>query len=235
MTTALALIESAMSKIGMLSAGETVSAEDAQVCLNRLNTLVDAMEQDGMFSYTTLDTVVTLPSNTTTLTIGPSQQINMVRPVKILQGSFCRVGTLDYRLTPISEQEYNLISQKSSIGAICPSVVFYDGQSPIGNLYFWPTASTGVELHLITPEPSGLAADLTTGYAFPPGYARYIEYALAIEIAPDFNVTPTPMIVGAAANAKRAIRRVNARTPQLDVYYPNRLHSNSPSDFIGGY
>lgn len=234
MSTALDLIESAMSKIGILAAGETVSAEDAAIGLKRLNTLVDSMEQDQMFAYTTQDTVVTLPAGVTSLTIGPGQQINMPRPVKILRGSFCRVGDQDYRLDPTTEPEYNAITLKDSVSTICPCVVFFDGQTPAGTLHFWPSAATDVELHLITPEASGIAADLTTNYVFPPGYARYIEYALAIEMAPDFNVTPSPMIIGAAANAKRAIRRVNARTPQLDVCYPGDS-ANSVSDFVGGY
>jgi hypothetical protein len=233
--TALELIESAMGKIGVLNAGETVSAEDADVCIDRLNSLIDSMENDGMFSYTTLDTVFTLPAGSTTMTIGPSQQIDIARPVKMLRGSFCRVSGQDYPLTPTTEPEYNAICLKSSYSTLAPSVVFYDGQTPVGNLYFWPAPSSDVEVHLITPEPSGVAADLTTNYVFPPGYARYIEYALAIEISPDFNVTPSPMIVGAAANAKRAIRRTNARTPQLDVYYPSDNYSTSPNDFIGGY
>jgi hypothetical protein len=215
--TALQLIESAMSKIGMLAAGETVSAEDGAVGLLRLNALVDAMENENLFSYTTTDTVFTLPASTTSRTIGPAQQIALTRPVKILPGSFSRVDGLDYPLLPVSEPEYNDIRDKSSVTSIAPSVCFYDGGTPTGTVYFWPPTSGSAEVHLITPEAGGIATDLTTAYVFPPGYQRYIEYALAIEIAPDFNVSPSPMIVGAAANQKRLLKRTNHRTPQLDM------------------
>lgn len=234
MATALSLIESAMSKINMLTAGETVSAEDAAVGILRLNALVDALENENLFAYTTQDTTFTLNAGDTSMTIGPAQEINMGRPVKILRGSFSRVGGIDYKLSPITETEYNDISQKSAFSTVAPSVCFYDGGSPTGILYFWPSPSAAAEVHLITPESGGQATDLTTAYVFPPGYQRYIEYALAIELAPDFNTVPSPMILGAAANAKRLLKRTNSRVPQLDM---DRIggYGNSPSDWVGGY
>lgn len=234
MATALVMIESAMSKINMLAAGETVSAEDGAVGLLRLNALMDALENEGFFAYATTDTVFTLPANTTSRTIGPAQQIAMTRPVKLLNGSFSRVGVIDYPLDTITEAEYNLISLKSSVGSVAPAVAFYDGGNPTGNVYFWPTSATSVEVHLITPTASTQASSLTTDFALPPGYQRFIEYALAVELAPDFNTVARPEIVGAMMNAKRLIKRTNARVPQLELDYLSG-RGNSPSDFYGGY
>jgi hypothetical protein len=234
-TTALDLIEAAMSKINMLAAGETVSAEDADVCLNRLNSLMTSLENEGMFNYTTTKTIATLPASTTSRTIGAAQQIAMTRPVKILKGSFGRIGAIDYPIDPVSEPEYNAISLKSSIGSVAPCICFYDGGNPTGNVYFWPTASTSVELHLITPAPGGVATATTTTYDFPPGYKRMVENNLAIEIAADFNVSPSPMLQGMAANSKRLLKRTNYCTPQMEVRYPGVGRGNSPSDFISGY
>lgn len=232
--SAIDLIESAMSKIGMLDAGETVSAEDSSIGLLRLNTLVDALENEGMFSYTTPDTVFTLGSGVSSMTIGPSQQIDIVRPVRVLSGSFTRLDGIDRHLRAVSEAEYNALSLKSSFSSVAPSVCFYDGGTPTGTMYFWPAPATSVEVHLITPEAGGRALDLTTGYEFPPGYQRYIEFALAIEMAPDFNVQPSPMLLGMAANQKRMLKRTNSRVPQLDMPLSGG-HGNSPSDFISGY
>lgn len=217
MATALEIIESAMGKLGLIGPGETVAPEDADVCLNRLNALVDSWESDNLFAYTTTDTVFTLPANTTSRTIGSAMQINVARPTRILRGSFVRIDNTDYRLTPVTEAEYNDISLKSTVSSLVPSICFYDGGMPTGNVYFWPTASSAVEVHLITPEDGGAATDLTTSYVMPKGYQRALEYNLAIEIAPDFNQEPTKMLIGAAANSKRALKRTNARVPQLDM------------------
>jgi hypothetical protein len=219
--TALTIIESAMGKIGMLAAGETVSAEDAAVGLLRLNTLVDALENEGFFAYTTTDTVFTLSAGDISMTIGPAQEINISRPMKILRGSFSRLNGTDYPLNPITEPEYNEICEKSSYSSVAPSVCFFDGGTPTGTLYFWPAPTENVEVHLITPESGGQATDLTTVYVFPNGYQRYIEFALAIELAPDFNVSPSPQLYAAAANAKRTLKRTNSRVPQLNIEYPS--------------
>lgn len=235
MTTALALFKAAMSKINMLAAGETPSAEDQEVCLDRLNALMTALENEGMFNYTTTDTIATLPANTTSRTIGPAQQIAMTRPVRILRGSFGRIGGIDYRIDPVSEIEYNEISLKSSIGAVAPAVCFYDGGTPTGTVYFWPVSGGSVELHIITPAPGGVAVDGTTTYDFPPGYQRMIENLLALEIAPDFNTEASPQVRLMAMSAMRKIKRTNARTPQLDLDRLVSGRGNSPSDWIGGY
>jgi hypothetical protein len=235
MTTALDLIEAAMRKINMLAAGETVSAEDASVGLKCLNSLMTALEIEAMFNRTTTNTSFTLPANTTSRTIGPAQQIAMICPTKILKGSFCRVGGIDYPLTPVSESDYNDISLKSSIGSVAPAVCFFDGGAPTGTVYFWPSASTSVEVHLLSPEPGGVAATTSTTYDFGPGEQRMVEHNLAVDLAPEFNVEASPQVQRIASNSKRMLKRANSRIPNMDMDRITSGRGNSPSDFIGGY
>ena len=235
MTTALEIIESAMGKINMLAAGETVSAEDADLCLSRLNSLVDAWGLESLMAYTTTETVFTLPANTTSRTIGAAQQINVARPVRIELGSFVRVGSNDYPLDAVGEPDYNGIALKSTQNG-WPSKCHFDGGSPTGNVFFWPPASQSVEVHLVTLAPLSQFADTATDYTLPTGYKRALEFNLAIEIAPDFRAQVNPYVAGAAANSKRLIKRMNLSVPQLDM--PVSLgRSSSPSigDFYGGY
>lgn len=209
-----------MSKLNVLQAGETPSAEDADVGLKRLNSLMLSLESEGFFNYTTTKTTATLPANTSSRTIGPAMQIAMTRPVKILSGSFSRVSGVDYDLTPVSEVDYNAICLKTSESSVAPAVCFYDGGTPTGTVYFWPVPTASVELHLITPAPGGEATATTTTYDFPPGYRRMIECGLAIDLAPDFNITPNPRLDAMYLSQKRAIRRTNYRTMHMDL--PNR-------------
>ena len=214
-TTALQLIEASMAKIKKLAVGDVVSAEDADLCLDRLNSLMTSLESEGMFNYTTTNTVVTLPANSTSRTIGPLMQIPMIRPVKILRGSFARYQNYDYPIEPVSEQEYNEILIKSDTTAVAPCICFFDGGTPTGIVYFWPAPENDVQLHLVTPAPGGEATSTTTTYDFPPGYRRMVENNLAIEISPDFNVEPSRMLLSMAASSKRMLKRTNGRVPQL--------------------
>ena len=234
MPTALSYIETAMGGLGLLRAGETVSAEDATLGLLRLNLLLDAWENEGLFGYATTNTVFSLPAATTSRTIGASQQINMVRPLRLLSGSFSRLSGIDYPLEPVTEGEYNAISLKSSYDSTAPSVCFYDGGVPTGIVYFWPKPSAAVEVHLITPTAKTTAADTTTNLVHPPGYQRAIGKQLALEIASDFGVEPSVSLRRDAANAKRAIKRTNSRVPQLQLNYPNSRGGISLGDAKSG-
>jgi hypothetical protein len=63
-----------------------------------------------------------------------------------------------------------------------------------------------------------------------------LEFNLATEIAPDFRAQVSTFVVSAAANAKRAIKRMNHKTPQMDMPASlSQRSSPSPSEFYGGY
>jgi hypothetical protein len=220
MTVALDLIRSAMSKIGKLAAGETPSAEDIDVCVDRLNSLLGSFENENLFNYTATETTATLPASTTSRTIGLAAQINVARPVELLPGCFSRVDNTDYPMEVISRQEYNEISTKTLIGSVAPSVCFYDGDMTAPKVYFWPYATNSVELHILTPTAPGAVADQNTVFNFPPGYQRMVENNLALEISPDFNINPTPFLVAMAASTKRLLKRTNHKVGQLQVNYP---------------
>lgn len=229
MATALEIIEAAMSKLGLSGPGDTVSAEDADLSLLRLNALVDSWENEGILGYTHTITTFTLPAGTSSRTIGPSLQINCNRPTRI-EPSFSRIDNLDVPLKPVDRFEYDRISQKD-YESTYPEVCFFDGGVPTGVVYFWPVPSTAVEVHLVTPETGGIAT-LVTDYVFPPGYQRALENNLAVEIAPDFGVNLTPYLISTAASSKRMIRRQNLRVPQLQV--PSD-RGTSPADWVSGY
>jgi hypothetical protein len=201
--------------------GDALSAEDAQLCRTRLNSLVDAWVLETLLAYATIETVFTLPGNTTSRTIGTGQQINVSRPIRIEDQSFVRVSGIDFPLKPITELEYNSIGLKSLSLGVVPSVCFFDGNFPTANVFFYPPTTAATEVHLVTLAKLSSFADLTTDYGLPPGYQRALEFNLAIEIAPDFEQVPTPMIFSMASTTKRLAKRANMMIPQLECDYPS--------------
>jgi hypothetical protein len=115
----------------------------------------------------------------------------------------------------ITRAQYNSIPLKSTTSDI-PSVVYYDAGVPTGNLFLYPAPSGTVELHLQMATQLSAFADLATAYSFAPGYKKALEYSLAEELAPGRRPLD-PQIARIAANARRAIRRVNLEIPDLDV------------------
>jgi hypothetical protein len=188
-----------------------------------------------MFNYTTTRTTTTLAAGVISRTIGPAMNFAMIRPMKILRGSYSRLNGIDYEIEPVSEQEYNSISQKDGVDAVAPLVCWYNGGTPTGTVYFWPGPSESVSVTLITPAPGGVATSVSTSYDFPPGYQLMVEYNLAVEMAPDFNVTPSQLVAGKAVSSKRLVKRTNSWSPRLDLPDWQMTRGTIPiSDFISG-
>jgi hypothetical protein len=52
-------------------------------------------------------------------------------------------------------------------------------------------------------------ATLATELFFPPGYMRAFAYNLAMEMAPEFGVEPSPQVQRIAMTSKRNLKRIN--------------------------
>lgn len=232
MTTATEIITEAMRHLGMLNAGETPNADDADACLTALNTLVDAWNLPSLTQYTTTDGTANLAGGATSLTIGPGQTINVTRPGRIEVGSWARAGDIDYELEQITEAEYNAISIKNLAGFV-PRVFYYDPGTTTGTIYYWPAPAATVVVHHPLALQFTAFANLTTDYSFPQGYRRAFVFNLAKEVAPMFTEQgPSPFVVAQAALSLRLVKRANHQVPQLDTY-PRPL--GAYEDFVGGY
>jgi hypothetical protein len=217
MTTALAIITGALQELGVVGAGDSLSAEDSSVSLLALNVLADAWLTEPNYMYATTTVSASLSAGDTSLTIGASQDLNTARPIRLEQGCFVTSSGIDYPLAVITEAEYNAISDKSLSGA-WPEVCFYDGGSPTGNVYFYPTGACTVKLNVLTQLSQ--FADLTTSYTLPPGYERAFKFTLAEEVANTFRAKLTSVTARNAKQARRAIKRANFVVPQLSVTQP---------------
>jgi hypothetical protein len=210
-TTALAIINWVLQELGVIAEGQTANAGDVQLCLDALNVLADAWLTEPNYAYTTTTVSAALPADTQSRTIGVSQQFNCARPVRLEQGCFARVGTVDYPLASITETEYNEIPIKSG-AAGWPEVCFYDAGSPTGNVYFYPTGACTIYLNVLTPISQ---FTLNAAVTLPPGYARAFKFTLIEEVAGSFSRQVTALQARSAKQARRAIKRTNFVVPQL--------------------
>jgi hypothetical protein len=214
MATVLDLITDALQEIGVYGAAETVSAEDAAVCLTALNGLLDSWTIENLNLYAQTDVVAALPAATVSRTIGPSMQFNCDRPVRLELGCFVRVGELDYPLDVIDQVQYNEITLKTQSGG-WPTCVTYDTEFPTGNVYFWPTGACEVHLNVATQIDQFTAT--TDTFTLPPGYRRALTLTLAEEVAPKFQVQVQAQTARKAMNARRNLKRANLVVPQLQI------------------
>jgi hypothetical protein len=216
MATATSIISQACRKIGTLAIGETLDGGTLNECLTTLNTLIDSFPVDEFKQFTTQEIVVSVPSGSTSRTIGPGMQIDVPRPVAIMNGGFCRIGGIDYPFDVGTREQYAAIGLKT-VGAHAPTMVYFDGDAPTGLLYFYPTPAGTVELHLPLQQQLSRFANASTDYTLPSGYQRFLVFALAREIAPIFEREVPPTVERTYQGLMRSIKRTNFTAPTLDM------------------
>jgi len=73
----------------------------------------------------------------------------------------------------------------------------------------YPRPTRDLEWHFVSVQELGNPATLATDLFFPPGYLRAFTYNLAMEIAPEFGVEPSPQVQRIAMTSKRNLKRIN--------------------------
>lgn len=214
-TTVDGIIRSALSKVLVNNAQDTVSAADAQLTFDALGVLIDALGIERLACYALTTTTHALTGGTGSYTIGTGGAFNVDRPARI-QNAFVRVASgsnnVDYTVEIIPQSQWDSIRVKDIAGI--PRKLFYDSQYPLGtiNLYPAPLLSS-YTLYLNSYLPIANYTATTDAIDLPPGYARMLIYNLAVEIAPDFGVNPDPMVMKIANESKRLVKRINTPDP----------------------
>lgn len=231
MTTANQIIKRACLEIGAIDVTETVGGDEAQVCLDALNDLIDAWSTMPQAAYNNHEIVVSMAPSTFSLTIGPGQQIDTTRPIRI-EGAYARYNNLDRPIEVIDDKsEWDAILIKQ-LGTSWPEALWYDGGLPTGNVYFWPQPSGTVSLHLTVLQYVSAYASLTTDQVLSRGYARALSLNLAIEIASMFKLEPSPSLARRASLAYRAIRRANSVVSEMEI---GARRASRLGKFLAGY
>jgi hypothetical protein len=219
-TTAYDIITGALRKIGQYTVGETLQAEDATTGMEQLNALLDMLSNEHLAIYDNVETILTFVAGQSTYTIGPGGDFNVDRPLRI-SGAYTRLQptgtTVDYPCVEVDFTRYAAIGLKSQPGP-WPKMMYYDGAYPLGQLFFWPVPSQSAEFHLWVDMLFAGFADLTDSVSMPPGYVLMLQTNLAVMLAPEYGVEPSPQLLEQARRAKAAIKSTNAKPQALSVY-----------------
>jgi len=183
-TTAGDQINRALRLLGVLAEGETPSASTSQDGLVALNQMIESWSTERLSVFSTQDQIFTWPAGQINRTLGPSGNFSGNRPILLDDATYYRdPGT----------------NVSFGINMTYPDV----------DMYIYPKPTRDLEWHFISVEELSNPATLTTALAFPPGYLRAFVYNLAMEIAPEFGVEPSPQVTRIAMTSKRNLKRIN--------------------------
>jgi hypothetical protein len=204
------LINRALRLLGVLAEGETPSASTSQDSLIAVQQMIESWNTERLSVFSTQDQIFTWPAGQITRTLGPSGDFIGNRPVLFDDATYYRdAGTnVSFGIKFINQQQYDGIAVKT-VTSTYPQVIFVNMTYPDATMTVYPKPTRDLEWHFISVQELSNPAVLTTDLTFPPGYLRAFVYNLAMEIAPEFGVEPSPQVTRIAMTSKRNLKRIN--------------------------
>jgi hypothetical protein len=203
-------INRALRLLGVLAEGETPTSAMSEDALVALNQMIDSWNTERLSVFCTQDQVFTWPSGEYIRTLGPTGDFVGNRPVLLDDATYYRdAGTnVSYGIKFINQQQYDGIAVKT-VTSTYPQVIFVNMGFPDVTMSIYPRPTRDLEWHFISVQELSQPATLVTELHFPPGYMRAFTYNLAMEIAPEFGVEPSPQVQRIAMTSKRNLKRIN--------------------------
>lgn len=236
MTTALDMITDAYQGIGVYSPGETISAADAALGLQRLNTMIDLWSNESLMCYANVEQSAALVSGQYQYTIGSGGNFNMTRPLRILDSpGSCYLQDPSgnrYNLEVVEQDRWNLIGNVSAVTGNIPQVLFYDPQYPLGIINLNPIPNIAWTLYWDSRLQLTEFASLTASLSLPPGYRAAIQDNLALQLWRFFKPDTTPIpatTVAIALQSKGIIKRTNIK--DVIANYDSELISHASGTY----
>lgn len=202
----------------LLSGGDTPSPDEIATALLRLNDLIDAWKIEGLTVYTF--SRVTWPLTTaTSYTVGSTGTVVIDRPSNAAGLTFAYYDSTattpnEIPVDNYTEADYHALAMKT-LTSTYPQGFYYNPTSPLGTLSPYPVPS-GANLRGVLYGPSPAAeVGLNDTLSLPPGYRRFYRDRLAVELAPDFDVQPSPGLVQSATDATASVKRANVRMVEM--------------------
>ena len=125
---------------------------------------------------------------------------------------------MSYGIKFINQQQYDGIAVKT-VTSTFPQVIFVNNSFPNIDMFVYPKPTQALAWHFISVEELTQLATLATNLTFPPGYLRAFTYNLAMEIAPEFGVEPSPQVQRIAMTSKRNLKRINNPDDVMSMPY----------------
>jgi hypothetical protein len=209
-STARDLIGDAHRLLGLVSSGNALPESVYQDNLVALNQMIDSWNTERLSVFATQDQVFSWPPSTIKRTLGPTGNFVGNRPILLDDATYFRdpLTNVSFGVRIINQQQYDGIAVKT-VTSTYPQIIWVNMTYPDIEMYVYPVPTRAVEWHFISVEELTKPASLTTTISFPPGYLRAFRYNLAMELAPEFNMEPSPQVMRIAMTSKRNLKRIN--------------------------
>lgn len=228
-----ASIEGALRLLGVVDAHAAMTADQAASGLVVLNEMLEGWTLESLMIYSEQATQWALTGGQRDYTLGPTGAWVGVRPDKINRANLL-VDGVEYDLRVLHAQGWAEIDMKS-LGGL-PETIYSHGEFPNTTVSLWPVPSSGQYVVIYADAPLSDFASINDDLNLPPGYAKAIRFNLALEMASEYGIQPSPVVVKIAQDSKAVIKRLNAKAPLMksDSAVNGGSRFGSLSAFLGG-
>jgi hypothetical protein len=228
-------INRALRLLGVLAEGETSSASVSQDSLMAMNQMIDSWNTERLAVFSTEDQIFTWPASLISRTLGPTGDFVGNRPILLDDATYFKAPNgVSYGIKMINQQQYNGIAVKT-VTSTYPQVMWVNMTFPNIEMYVYPRPTQNLEFHFVSVEKLTEVANLSTVLYYPPGYLRAFTYNLAMEIAPEFGVEPSPQVKRIAMTSKRDLKRINNPDDVMAVPYALVANRQRFNIYAGNY
>lgn len=236
--TARSLITLSLKQAGVLGVGQTALAEDMDDCFTLLMQMVALWNKNRWLVPALID-IKTVGNSLISNPIGPGQFWNVARPGQVKGAYIVQLNTGSNAVSlPIQQifsyERYIGIAVKS-LNSL-PTYMFYDGQWPNGNIFFWPIPNNTYECHILVQQQLGwpIAATnpptantgLDTPFSLPDEYQEAVFYNLALRISEMYQLPSSPGTIKLARASLNTIRGDNTQVPTMQMPAGIRRRNN---------
>ena len=187
--TPYGIISDAMEDAGLIQLGEVPSPEQLAKNLRRLIDVIALWQTQGIKLFLLSDTAVPLTAGTNQYTFMPGGSVDMVRPLRVLQGYYLYTATNVRRpITPLSWEEYLKLGQSGTLAANRGTISQYFVEKLYDRLRvtFWlcpdTTEAANGQAHVLLQTQAARPTELDETVQFPEEWRIALHWGLADEI-----------------------------------------------------
>jgi hypothetical protein len=207
----------ALRLLGVASAEQPLSADMAQSALEALNTLLDAWSTERLLTWTRprilLQLVPSKDQYSWGLVAGETTPADIPHPAPVrLEIALVHIGgspAEEWPLQILTQEDYENLVWFKTLESSYVECVYLEDTVPYNVLHVYPVPTGGHTLILLPWQAHSPYASWDAVLEWPAGYQRAFTANLAIELAPQYGVEPSPTLLRMADESKRALYPVN--------------------------
>jgi hypothetical protein len=217
-TTAGDLIRGALRLLQVNSADVTLSADEMNSGLVSLNQMLDGWSNEGLLQNEVVRESFALTPGHNPHTWGATGDFASSHPIQVLAASL-HIGSspsVDIFLQQVSYDAYENIALKGLVTNY-PQVFYIDMNHPNANVYLYPVPGSAT-INFESYKPFAQYTDQADTLSLRPGYLRALRYNLALELAPEYQISAGADVVAIARQSIQKIKNINykATIPKID-------------------